>query len=378
MPITRGEYQDRFSRLQKSANEAEFDLVMVYTCGNRNMYGNLLYLTGYYSFDPCIQGALLAHRKGDPYLLLNFEWDLDRAAQTSWLPRTGMGFSRDLGEGLIRFCQENGFASARIGLVGDTYMPISLFEQLQQGLPDAQFSPATYLVEQLRLTKSPAELDALREAAQITHAAIMAGADALKPGVSELDVLAVCVNVMLSNQADEVAFTPQVSFGKMTEVCMAPASRNLLKAGDMVMFDMGCLYEHYVGDLSRTRVVGQPSDEQRYIYDLTLKAQDAAIEAVRPGVAAGEIDKIARDIIAEAGYGEHFNHWLGRGIGLDLHERPFIEQGDTMPLEPGMIFSIEPGIYLPGVGGARVEETVLVTENGYEVISDMTHRDFVV
>jgi Xaa-Pro dipeptidase len=378
MAIISEEFQDRFSRFQRAIQSAGFDLAMVYTSGNRNMYGNLLYLTGYYSFDPCIQGALLSSANGEPHLLLNFEWDLDRAAQTSWLPRQVMSFSRDLGEGLIGWCKENGFSSARIGVVGDTYMPSSLFRQLEQGLPDAEFVSATDLVEKLRLTKSPAELETLREAARITHAAIMAGSNALKSGVTELDVLSVCVQTMLQNQADEIAFTPQVSFGKMTEVCMAPASRNVLRPGDMVMFDMGCLYEHYVGDLSRTRVIGQPTSEQQHIYDLVLKAQDAAIEAVRPGVTAGEIDRTARDIIADAGYGEYFNHWLGRGVGLDLHERPFIEQGDAMPLAPGMVFSIEPGIYLPGVGGARVEETVLVTEDGYEVLSDMSHRDFVI
>ena len=120
------------------------------------------------------------------------------------------------------------------------------------------------------------------------------------------------------------------------------------------MFDMGCLYEHYVGDLSRTHIFGKPTREQQQIYDLVVQAQEAAIQAVRPGVTAGEIDGVARDLISQAGYGEYFNHWLGRGEGLDLHERPFIEQGDNMPLQPGMVFSIEPGIYLPGVGGARL------------------------
>ena len=157
---------------------------------------------------------------------------------------------------------------------------------------------------------------------------------------------------------------------------MAPASRNQLRRGDMVMFDMGCLYEHYVGDLSRTHIFGKPTREQRQIYDLVVQAQESAIQAVRPGVTAGEIDRVAREIISRAGYDEYFNHWLGRGEGLDLHERPFIEQGDKMPLQPGMVFSIEPGIYLPGVGGARLEETVLVTPEGHEVISDRSWIPF--
>lgn len=370
MLILKEEYQNRFERVLDSIKREDFDLLLVYTRGNRNMYGNLLYLTGYYSFDPCIEGALLAPRSGDARLLLNFEWDLDRAALTSWLPRKAMSYSRDLGEGLIRYCQEAGLASARIGLVGEAYLPSSLYAQLQAGLPEAIFVPATALVEHERLIKSESEIAAMRVAARITNQAIMAGVQAFETGVSELDILSVCVRTMLENQADEIAFTPQVSFGKMTEVCMAPASRNQLRRGDMVMFDMGCLYEHYVGDLSRTHIFGGPTRDQQQIYDLVVQAQEAAIQAVRPRITAGEIDGVARKIISQAGYGEYFNHWLGRGEGLDLHERPFIEQSDQMLLQPGMVFSIEPGIYLPGVGGARLEETVLVTPGGHEVISE--------
>ena len=370
MPILKEEYQNRFERILEVAKREDFDLLLVYTRGNRNMYGNLLYLTGYYSFDPCIEGALLVPRTGDSKLLLNFEWDLDRAALTSWLPRKAMSYSRNLGEGLIHYSQEVGLASARIGLVGEAYLPSSLYAQLQAGLAEANFVPATTLVERERLIKSGSEIAAMRVAARITNQAIMASVQAFEAGVSELDILSVCVRTMLENQADEIAFTPQVSFGKMTEVCMAPASRNQLRRGDMVMFDMGCLYEHYVGDLSRTHIFGKPTRDQRQIYDLVVMAQEAAIQAVRPGVTAGEIDGVARKIISQAGYGEYFNHWLGRGEGLDLHERPFIEQGDEMPLQPGMVFSIEPGIYLPGVGGARLEETVLVTPGGQEVISE--------
>jgi Xaa-Pro dipeptidase len=378
MPITPDEYRSRFARMQSAAAAELFDLVLVYTTGVRNMYGNLLYLTGYYSFDPCIQGALLAPSRGEPQLMLNFEWDLDRAALTSWLDRKAMTFDRDLAAGLIRYCGQHGFQSARIGLVGHTYLPLSLYQQLSAGLPEAQFIPATPLVEQLRAIKSPAEIEAMRRAATLTHNGIMAGARALKAGVSELEIVTICLHRMLAGGADEIAFTPQVSFGKMTEVCMAPASTNRLRRGNMVMFDMGCLYEHYLGDLSRTRVLGKPTAEQQRVYDLTLEAQDAAIAAVRPGIPAGEIDRIARDIIEKAGYGPAFNHWLGRGEGLDLHERPFIEKGDAMILQPGMVFSIEPGVYVPGLGGARVEETMLVTETGHEVISDMSHRDWVV
>lgn len=376
MIIPKQEYTDRYERVMSSVLGENLDVLLVYTRGNRNMYGNLLYLTGYYSFDPCIEGAFFMPRTGDPFLLLNFEWDLDRAALTSWLPRKAMGYSRHLGDGMIRHCQRQGIDSGRIGLVGESYMPFSLFRELQDGMPGAEFVPATSMVERERMIKSPNEIALLREAARITNQAIMAGIQALEVGITELEILSICVRSMLENQADEIAFTPQVSFGKMTEVCMAPASKNQLRPDDMVMFDMGCLYEHYLGDLSRTHVFGKPTAQQKHIYDIVVKAQEEAIRTVRPGMTASQIDQTARDIIAAAGYGEYFNHWLGRGEGLDLHERPFIELGDSMVLQPGMVFSIEPGIYLPGVGGARLEETVAVTLDGYEVISERSWIPF--
>ena len=377
MPIPKEEYMNRFERVVGSLMESDLDALLVYTRGNRNMYGNLLYLTGYYSFDPCLEGALLISKTGDPALMLNFEWDLDRAALTSWLPRDSMSFARDLARGLVGCLKEARLESSRIGLVGDSYLPVNVLQHMQSALPEAVFISATRLVEQERGIKSQNEIVAMREAARVTNLAIMTGIQALKEGISELDILSVCVRTMLENQADEIAFTPQVSFGRMTEVCMAPASRNRLRAGDMVMFDMGCLYEHYVGDLSRTCVFGKPTPEQQRIYDLVETAQAEAINAVKPGITAGEIDRVARQIIEMEGYGEYFNHWLGRGEGLDLHERPFIESGDEMVLAPGMVFSIEPGIYLPGVGGARLEETVLVTQDGHEVISARSWMPFV-
>ncbi|MFA5872383.1 MAG: Xaa-Pro peptidase family protein [Anaerolineales bacterium] len=370
MLISKDEYRNRFDRVGNWAAKEDFDLLLVYTRGNRNMYGNLLYLTGYYSFDPCIEGALLVPRLADPYLMLNFEWDLDRAALTSWLPRQSMGYTRAIDEGLVNYCREHGITSGKIGIVGENYLPVTLYQKLQTGLPGVRFVHATHIVEQERLLKSENELTAMREAARITNRAIMAGIEAFQEGVSELDIFSVCVRTMLENQADEIAFTAQVSFGKNTEVCMAPASQNRLRSGDMVLFDIGCLYEHYLGDLSRTVMFGKPTSEQQHIYDVVVTAQNAAIAAVRPGVTAGSIDQVAREIISQAGYGECFNHWLGRGEGLDLHERPFIEKGDKMLLQPGMVFSIEPGIYLPGVGGARLEETVVVTQDGSEIISE--------
>ncbi len=367
MPVE--EYRKRTTALKSGMADEELDLLLVYARGSRNMYSNVLYLTGYYCFDPCEEAIFFLPFESEPELLLNVDWDLRRAALTSWVSE--IRSARHLSSAIIQYCDQPRFSSARIGVAGHTYMPTSLYLEVKEGLSRRSLVAATHLVERLRLTKSEKEIELLREAARLTGLGIEAATKALREGVTEIQVVAEAYSAMLGNGAEEIAFTPQVSFGENTYVCMAPATQKPLQRGEMVMFDVGCLYYHYVGDLSRTRLLGQPTAEQRTIYEITLEAQEAAIEAVRPGVQAGEVDHVARSIIEEAGYGEYFDHWLGRGVGLDLHERPWIDVGEETTLEPGMVFSIEPGIYLPGVGGARIEDTILVTENGREVLSDL-------
>lgn len=369
MQIPVGEYRQRTAALKAAMADEGVDLLLVYARGSRNMYSNVLYLTGYYCFDPCEEAILFLPLEGEPELVLNVDWDLRRAALTSWVSE--IRSTRHLAPAIIEFCSQPRFSSAGVGVAGHSYMPSSLYLEIDAGLPHGSLLVATHLVERLRLTKSDKEIELLREAARLTGLGIEAATKALEEGVTEIQVVAEAYSAMLGNGAEEIAFTPQVSFGENTCVCMAPASQKPLQRGEMVVFDMGCLYHHYVGDLSRTRLLGQPSSEQRRIYETTLEAQEAAVEAVKPGVKAGDVDHVARSIIEEAGYGQYFDHWLGRGVGLDLHERPWMDVSDETILEPGMVFSVEPGIYLPEIGGARIEDTILVTESGHEVLSDV-------
>jgi len=373
--IGQEEYRSRFERLHSAMALKGFDLLMVYAQGNRGMYSNLLYVTGYYDFDPSLQCALLIHADGNVHLLSNSEWDLDRAARTSWIERRAMASSVDLPADLARHCRRHGLAAGRIGVVGMEQLPLAFFRGLASGLPCADLVSATSLVAEERLLKTPREIEAMRVAAEITGKSIRAGMESLRDGISELETLGACVRTMLENRGDELAFTPEVSFGYMTEVCAAPASANTLKQGDMVLFDMGCIFQHYVGDLSRTCVFGTPSREQRTIYDVVFSAQSAAINVARPGATSAEVDAAAREVVDRAGYGGYFNHGLGHGLGLDHHEPPFIERDDATLLRPGMVFTVEPGIYVPGVGGARIEDVVLITDAGCEAISQRTNGE---
>jgi Xaa-Pro aminopeptidase len=137
-----------------------------------------------------------------------------------------------------------------------------------------------------------------------------------------------------------------------------------IEEGDMVVLDFGGLKDGYGSDTTRTVHVGEPSDEEREVFEIVRRAQQTAFEAVRPGAACQDIDRAARNVIGDAGYGEHFIHRVGHGIGLTTHEPPYMVEGETLPIEPGMCFSIEPGIYLPGRFGVRIEDIVTVTESG--------------
>ena len=143
-----------------------------------------------------------------------------------------------------------------------------------------------------------------------------------------------------------------------------------LKAGDFVVMDFGCIYEGYCSDMTRTILIGEPTEKHLQIYQTVLKAQLSALEQIKAGMTGSEVDKIARDIIAEAGYGECFGHGLGHGVGIDIHENPRFSPSEKSVIEAGMVMTVEPGIYVPGFGGVRIEDMVFVTENG---ICNVTH-----
>jgi Xaa-Pro aminopeptidase len=151
-------------------------------------------------------------------------------------------------------------------------------------------------------------------------------------------------------------------------------SDRTIEDGDMVVLDFGGLQDGYGSDTTRTVHVGEPTDEEREVFEIVRRAQQAAFEAVRPGIACQEIDRVARKVITDAGYGEYFIHRTGHGIGLTTHEPPYMVEGETHPLKPGMCFSIEPGIYLPGRFGVRIEDIVTVTEDGGRRLNNTSHE----
>lgn len=232
--------------------------------------------------------------------------------------------------------------------------------------------PAEGLVEPLREQKDPAELATLRRAIAITDAAFTAVAERLTPETSERQAAWMLEMAMRVGGADELSFPIIVAAGPNGAQPHATPGDEPLGSGRPVVIDMGAKLGGYHADLTRTIVLGEPDARFREIYALVLGAQRAALAGLRPGLQAHAADALARDVIAAAGYGEQFGHGLGHGVGLNIHEGPALRRsatGSSAPLRPGMVTSVEPGIYLEGWGGVRIEDLAHITEDGCEVLS---------
>jgi Xaa-Pro aminopeptidase len=221
----------------------------------------------------------------------------------------------------------------------------------------------------LRLHKSPDEIDAIASAAGLNVAGFAEIEAMIRPGVREKDIALALEFALRQLGAEEKAFDIIVASGLRGAMPHGVASDKKLAEGELVTIDFGCRLRGYHSDETVTLALGQASAELRTLFDVVLEAHDLALAAVAPGVALTELDRLARDHIKTCGYGDYFGHGLGHGVGLEIHEGPTVSPRSTAIAEAGMVFTIEPGIYLPGVGGVRIEDMVLVTTDGHQALT---------
>lgn len=250
----------------------------------------------------------------------------------------------------------------------------ALFTQdLRATFPEASFDLASEVLEGLRVRKDEAELERLREAARLSDAvseAIRAlGADAI--GMTERELAAEIEDRLAAVGGDGVSFETVVGSGPNGARPHHRHGERPIESGDPVVLDFGTWFEGYPGDQTRTVVFdGEPPDEFREVHEAVLDAHNAGVEAVEPGVEAREVDRAAREVLENRGYGDAFIHRTGHGVGLDVHESPYVTSENDRELEPGMVCSVEPGVYLEGEFGVRIEDLVVVTEDGCERLND--------
>jgi Xaa-Pro aminopeptidase len=237
--------------------------------------------------------------------------------------------------------------------------------------PEAEWVSTKGLIMEMRAVKDAEEIGTLREAIRLTDEAFAAGLSQMSPGMTERQMAWLIESYIRSHGASAVSFDIVVASGPNGARPHARASDAVLSAGTPIVIDMGARLDGYCADLTRTVCLGQPSEPERFweVYHTVLRAQQAAEATVRPGLTGQQVDAAARDLIAESGYGEFFGHGLGHGVGLAIHELPRLSRLAPAPLAAGNVVTVEPGIYLPGWGGVRIEDVVLVTENGVEVLT---------
>ncbi len=221
-------------------------------------------------------------------------------------------------------------------------------------------------VSSLRAVKEPEELELMRMAGRLTSEGMQAAFEAVKPGVRECEVAGEIEYALRKRGAGPTAFETIVASGEYSSFPHGGCSRRVIREGDLVVVDMGATYNYYCSDMSRTFVAGKPTEKQKKIYAVVKEAHDAAFEAIKAGVCIAEVDEAARKVIESAGFGEYFVHRLGHGVGLEVHEPPSLNATNRDVLVAGNVVTDEPGIYVPGFGGVRIEDTVLVTEAGAE------------
>ena len=247
-------------------------------------------------------------------------------------------------------------------------MTVDGYRKYEQELPGI-LTPAQKLLDGLRASKDEGELALMRRAQAITDEAFQAILNFIRPGMTEREIAARLVYEMLSRGGDKVSFDPIVAAGANGSRPHAVPGDQVVDTGMFITMDFGCKVEGYCSDMTRTVALGHPTQEMEEVYSAVLNAQKAGINAARGGAAGREIDEAARRVLREAGYGEYFTHSFGHSLGLDIHECPNASSKETRPMPVGAVISAEPGVYIPGRFGVRIEDVLILKEDGCEDIT---------
>ena len=259
----------------------------------------------------------------------------------------------------------------RLGIEED-FVTYGQYKEFVEKLQGVEFIALDGAITKLRAVKTQDELQMIEKAASIADEAFSHILLIIKPGISEDEIALELEYFMKKKGASKNSFDSIVASGERSCLPHGRATNKLIEKGDMLTLDFGCVYKGYCSDMTRSLVVGEATEKQKEIYYAVLEAQEKALAAVKPGLTGIQLDTIARDIITEKGYGENFGHGLGHGVGLEIHELPHVNAIGKVEMVPGNVITIEPGIYVPGFGGVRIEDLVVVTDAGYRVLSKST------
>jgi Xaa-Pro dipeptidase len=359
-------HAQRLSRLRQLTQAQEFDALAL------NPGPSLFYLTGlsFHLMERPVVGIFSPTL--DPILILP---ELERPrAENSPLPLRLYSYSEDEDSRRQAFrdaLQDGGLTESRIGLE-PLRVRLLEYHYLELGAPQARFEPAGQILQAVRINKDEQEIEAMRKAVEIAETAFKATLPTIKIGQTERQIAnELTIQLLRAGSEPELPFEAIVAAGSNSALPHHTPGSRKIRSGDLIIIDWGARWNGYVSDITRTLAVGDISPRLRQIHGHVLEANQAGRAASKPASQTNTIDAAARQVIDQAGFGEYFIHRTGHGIGLEAHEAPYISQEDTTSLEAGMAYTVEPGIYLPEKGGVRIEDNVVITDQGHLCLTSL-------
>ncbi|MEF3304628.1 M24 family metallopeptidase [Paenibacillus sp. GYB003] len=357
-------YEERIGKLQSLLGQGGYEAIIVASPAN------LFYFTGVW-IEAHERLLALAVRRGERPVLVApdlHRGELDRLGIETVYWRDGA----DAAALLAGTLRADGVVAV------DDGWPSGHLIALMRHRPSLRWTGGGSLLGALRQVKDRHELDRIRESASALNRVMEAFVPQIRVGRSEAELLELLLELWKREGIRELSFDPTVATGANGANPHHAPGDSVVREGDFLIVDTGGILNRYCSDMTRTFSVGEPSEEQRNVYELVKQAHLAGVRAVRPGATLAEVDRAARGVIEAGGYGPYFVHRTGHGLGIDVHELPAVQDGNDTVIVPGMVFSIEPGVYLPGKFGVRIEDIVIVTETGCESVNAAVSKELTV
>ncbi len=354
-------FQSRFKKAIKILNKKNIDFLLLFP--STNMY----YLTGFWASPEERTIFSLLSSRGDSVFVAPEMYENQLSRQT-WIKdlRIWSG-KRDQENIFCNLIKEFGLAKANIALEDKTWAGFLL--RIQKNIPKAKFSLASNIIKELRICKTEEELEYMKRAGKIAEEIMKEVINELDSGVRELEIAGLIEYEARKKGSGKMSFETIISFGQNSANPHNEPGQKILKKNDIVMIDFGPRYNGYCSDITRTIFKGKPQERKKKVFKIIAEAHNKAISTIKPGIKACEIDKAAREVIESYGFEKFFIHGTGHGIGLDIHEEPYITKDSSMKLKNGMTFTIEPGAYIKDMFGIRIEDSLIVTEEGCDSLT---------
>lgn len=347
----------KINKLMEKFNERNIDSIFI------TSKSNIYYYSNYYT-DPHERLVAVYISKHMSPLLIVPTMEVEDAKRAGWSEQIiHYGDHENVWEKFLKYVTDQKAIPETLGLEFND-VNVERYEMLKNIFPKVNIVDMQDDLAQLRLIKNEQEFQYLQEAARLADYGIEIGKNAIQEGATELEIVAELEYALKKKGVQEMSFSTTVLTGQKTASPHGIPGLDKVTKGDFVLFDLGVVHKGYCSDITRTFAFGEITEEQKLIYETVLEAEESAIKAAQLGTKVGLIDQTARKIITDAGYGQYFTHRIGHGLGIDIHEYPSMHKDNPLLLKEGMCFTIEPGIYIPEIGGVRIEDMIFMTKKG--------------